>query len=124
MQTDIRTQNVRLSEALRDYIDRRLRLALGRFAPRLSRLTIRLADLNGPRGGVDKSCRLGASLIPQGNVLITTTDVSLHAAIDRAVERLDRALVRVLKRRYAVNGRRESVRRWFRSRGTRAAKSA
>ncbi|HZP03047.1 MAG TPA: HPF/RaiA family ribosome-associated protein [Terriglobia bacterium] len=124
MQAEIRTQNVRLSEALRDYIDRRLGLVLGRFAPRLRRLTVRLTDLNGPRGGVDKSCRLSASLIPQGKVLVSTTDVSLHAALDRAVERLDRALVRALKRRYAVNGRRESVRRWFRARGRRAVRSA
>ncbi|MGH7866297.1 MAG: HPF/RaiA family ribosome-associated protein [Candidatus Dormibacteraceae bacterium] len=49
MSVEIRTRNIELSDALRNYVEYRLRLSLSRFETRVSRVTIRLADINGRR---------------------------------------------------------------------------
>ena len=49
---------------------RRLAFAFGRFGPLLRRVAVRLTDLNGPRGGVDKACPLAVTLEPASVVLL------------------------------------------------------
>jgi hypothetical protein len=39
-------------DALREYAERRLSFALRRFADQVQDVTVRLVDVNGPRGGV------------------------------------------------------------------------
>ena len=51
MQLEMRGVNYDLDDVLKGHIERRLRFALGRFAARIGRLTVRLTDVNGPRGG-------------------------------------------------------------------------
>ena len=51
MQLEMRGVNYDLDDELKDHIERRLRSALGRFAARIDRLTVRLSDVNGPAGG-------------------------------------------------------------------------
>ncbi len=87
------------SQAVRGYTERRLRFALGRFATRIERLTARVADVNGPRGGVDKTCQVVATLASGGEVRIEERDCDLYVAVDRASERLGRCLAREIERR-------------------------
>ena len=97
MQLDIRGRNLRLTPALLDHVDRRLRFALGRFAARLSRVAVRVGDVNGPRGGVDKRCWIHLEL--SGKALtIEEVDADLYVAIDRASERAGRATERAVAR--------------------------
>ena len=56
-------------------MERRLDFALGRFGGRISQVTVGLEDLNGPRGGADKRCRLAVRLVPSGKVTIEETKV-------------------------------------------------
>src|SRR4051812_10993910 len=70
MQLEMRGVNYVLSDGLKDYIERRLRFTLGRFPARIDRLTVRLSDVNGPRGGIDKRCRIALVLIPRGVVMV------------------------------------------------------
>src|SRR5512147_2384561 len=87
------------SQAVRGYTERRLRFALGRFATRIERLTARVADVNGPRGGVDKTCQVVVTLASGGELRIEERDRDLYVAVDRASERLGRCLARELERR-------------------------
>ena len=97
MQLDIRGRNLRLTPALLDHVDRRIRFALGRFAARLSRVAVRVGDVNGPRGGVDKRCWIHLEL--GGKALtIDEVDADLYVAIDRASERAGRATERAIAR--------------------------
>jgi len=97
MQLDIRGRNLRLTPALLDHVDRRIRFALGRFAARLSRVAVRLGDVNGPRGGIDKRCWIHLEL--RGKALtIEEVDADLYVAIDRASERAGRATERAISR--------------------------
>jgi hypothetical protein len=79
--------------------------ALGRFSPRIRRVAVYLVDLNGPKGGVDKRCRLVARLLRSRVVTVEDRDGELTALIDRAADRLGRCVRRELERRHAVRTR-------------------
>ena len=51
MQIEIQSYDFSLTNALRDYTERRLRFTLARGANRIRRITVQLFDINGPRGG-------------------------------------------------------------------------
>ncbi len=97
MRLDIRGVNIPVTEALRTAIEHRLSFALSRFADRISRVTVRLVDLNGPKGGRDKKCLVTATLIPPTSVFVEDTDMDLYVAIDRAMDRLGRTVGRRLR---------------------------
>lgn len=99
MTIDLRCRPFELTPALAGHVERRLRFALSRFAGRVQAVSVRLTDDNGPRGGVDKACRLRVHLRGAGLVRVEELDSDLYAAVDRAVARLARGVSRALQRR-------------------------
>ena len=96
MKIEIRGLPSGAPEEIRSYAERRLRFALGRFAGGVERVVVRFWDANGPRGGVDKECQMRARLIGGGEVLVRDVDADRHVVIDRAADRLGRAVGRLL----------------------------
>lgn len=75
----------------------RLEFALGRFTGRVRSLHVTLKDLNGPRGGLDKHCRMAIRLERQGRlIVIEDFDAEPEVAISRAAERASRAVTRAI----------------------------
>ena len=99
MKFGIRGRHVELTEAVLGHVESRVRFALSRFGPRIRQIAVKLTDLNGPRGGFDKQCRVTATLSPSGKVMVEATAAYLHSAIDIASDRLDRSVTRELERR-------------------------
>ncbi|MEJ2009366.1 MAG: HPF/RaiA family ribosome-associated protein [Acidobacteriota bacterium] len=99
MELELRVRGTYFLDALRDYAERRLRFSVRRLNPRIKRLRVSVEDVNGPRGGVDKRCRIVADISPSGNLVIEETDTRAHEAVDRAADRLRRNVRRELKRR-------------------------
>ena len=62
MKLSIVDRNRMLSGELRRLLERRLSFALSRFDSRIRKTTVVLEDVNGPRGGMDKSCRIAVVL--------------------------------------------------------------
>lgn len=89
---------------LLEHAERRLRYALGRFGGRIQRVMVFLEDTNGPRGGLDKCCRMVARLKhPARDVVVEGHDAELTALIDRTADRLGQTISRELDcRRYAA----------------------
>ena len=106
MQIDIQARGFRLTEGLRTQAERRVRFALGSTGGRVRSVVMRLADENGPRGGVDKRCTIRANL-PGGPVIIEQQEADLYVAIDRAADRAARAVSRRLEKTSA--GRRDTT---------------
>jgi putative sigma-54 modulation protein len=73
---------------LPDHIERRLRFALARFGSRVERVIVFLQDRNGPRGGIDKVCRILAKVQGCGAIMATVVDSDWTAAVDRATTRI------------------------------------
>jgi putative sigma-54 modulation protein len=98
MRLDIRGRDIWLTGALLQHVERRLRGALKRFATRVREVKVRVADVNGRRGGIDKRCRVVVRLAPFGHVAVEDVDRNLYAAIARAVDRTGRRVGRKVER--------------------------
>lgn len=98
MQIDIQAVDFELTEGMRAHLLHRLHFALWRFKDRIARVTVRLSDLNGPRGGLDKVCCLRLRLHGMPDVLIEDTEADLYIAMSRAADRAGRTLGRRLQR--------------------------
>ena len=105
MRIEIRGRGLTTSDGLRARLERRLAFALGRFAPRIGRVRVRLEDVNGPRGGVDKRCRLEVAIHPDLTVVVEEPDPDLYAAIDRAADQTGQALGRAAEETGSALGR-------------------
>ncbi len=105
MQVELRIRRASHGDALRMYLERRLFFALGRFADRVGRVLVRVHDINGPRGGVDKQCRITVALLPYGSVHLQETHTDLYRAVDRASHRLGMCVQRKLEQINAVLAR-------------------
>ncbi len=101
MRMEIRSRN-RVSFKLRDSIERRLRFVLGRFAGRVSRVTVLLRELNRAHGRMAKWCKIVVQLDRSGQVCVEDTDADFQSAADRATGRIGRAVHRELDRRHAA----------------------
>jgi ribosome-associated translation inhibitor RaiA len=95
----IRDAGSKLDSADRDYIRRKLGMKLGKFGDVVERVSVRVKDMNGPRGGVDKSCRIKVVLSGLPSVVVEQQDASLQAAVDRALGRTERAVRQSVQRR-------------------------
>lgn len=100
MRFELHSSRIEVSDSIHAYVERRLGFALGRFADVVENVVVSLADINGPRGGIDKSCRMRVTLIGHKTpVIADVLDVEIRAAIDMAAERVGRAVARQLDRR-------------------------
>ena len=98
MLIDIQARNFSLTDALRGHIERRLGFALSSRDEYIQRVMVRLSDINGPRGGEDKCCRIQVMLPQLTDVVIEDTEVNMYTAIDRATDRAGRTVGRRLDR--------------------------
>ncbi len=90
-------RGIKLTSDLNDYVARRVHFALGRFAGKVKSVTVRLADVNGPHGGIDKCCDISVNVGLRQEVIVREQQANLHEAVAFAVERADRAVQRHLK---------------------------
>lgn len=95
----IRTAERDLGTEDRAYIREKLGRALGKFAADIVRVSVRTEDANGPRGGVDRVCRIKVVLIGLPSVVFEKRDPTLNAAVDGALSGVEQAVRRVLQRR-------------------------
>ena len=82
---------------LREVAIERLRFAMRRLSWLVSRARVQLADINGPRGGTDKQCQIELKT-NTGIVVISSVATHWRGALDMAVQRAARVLVRSLQR--------------------------
>jgi len=98
MQIDIQARNFTLTNAIQSHVNRRLSFALGSRDEHIQLIRVRLSDINGPRGGEDKSCRIQVVLPKLSDVIIEDVETDLYTAIDRAVDRASKNVDRRINR--------------------------
>jgi ribosome-associated translation inhibitor RaiA len=95
----VRVIGVELDEDDRDLIRRKLGAKLGKFVESIERVTVRMTDANGPRGGVDHVCGVKVVLSGLPSVVVERRDASPYAAIDLALRATEQAVRRSVSRR-------------------------
>jgi CBS domain-containing protein len=98
----IRSVGPVLDIAERESIRRKLGRKLGKFALDIERTSVRVEDVNGPRGGVDKLCRIKVVLSGLPSVVVEEQDHDLRTAIDGALGRAERAVRRAIEKRHTA----------------------
>ena len=87
MQTTIQALGFSLTDALENHVHNRLGFTFSRTSGRVRRVNVRLSDLNGPRGGIDKSCLIEVRLDGLPAVVVEDVQPDMYTAIDRAIGR-------------------------------------
>jgi ribosome-associated translation inhibitor RaiA len=95
----VRLIGVELDDDERAYIRRKLGMKLGKFATSIERISVRVTDMNGPRGGVDQVCNVKVVLSGLPSVVIERRHAALNAAIDVALHATEQAVRRRVRRR-------------------------
>ena len=83
---------------LRDHVEERILTALDRFADRVARVNVFLADENGPKNGLDKSLRLVIDIERLPLIVVEERGESWYAVLDQAAERAVHAVSRQVDR--------------------------
>ncbi|MFZ4574819.1 MAG: ribosome hibernation-promoting factor, HPF/YfiA family [Phycisphaerales bacterium] len=98
MRLEIRSAHASLSEALREWSKSRILFAVGRFRGKVEAVRVLLADVNGPRGGVDQRCVVEVRVRSGGLLVAEVVDTDLYSAISRAADRIARRVRDSLER--------------------------
>lgn len=86
------------ARALRDLADQRVRHVLRRLAWLVPRVRVRLSDVNGPHGGIDKRCQVELRTGLGSPLVITSLAADWRQALDNALARAVHTLRRLWQR--------------------------
>lgn len=99
MEIRVIDEQMATTQGLLTHIHGRLGRALNRWAPRVRRVEVHLADINGHKGGRDKRCTIQARLRAGDPLIVEETGDEFYPAIDSAIARLKRVIGKVVDRR-------------------------
>lgn len=102
MKIDVRFHALQTSHALREHVGRRIHFRLSRFNGEVSSVLVRIGDVNGPKGGVDKRCQVTVRGPTFSSVTIEDLSADAYSAVDMALERAARAVGRGIERARAA----------------------
>ncbi len=111
MKVDIRFRGLEASPSLREHAMRQAHHHLSRFGHALAEVAVRVADVNGPRGGADKRCHVtvrGPRLAPCAHEELSA---DVYSAVDLALEQVAVRVGRGLARARDSRGRAASLAR-------------
>jgi len=95
---EIRSPHGHVGTRLTAWIHDRLGRQLGKFAPSIERIEVRFEDLNGTKGGLDRSCMVHLVLSALPPVVVEMQAPTDHEAFDLAASRAERATRRNLEK--------------------------
>lgn len=97
MQVLFKSRHPRATE-LRDLTERRVRFVLRRLGWLVPRAEVEMSDVNGPRGGIDKRCQVELRTDGTGSVIVACVANDWRTALDNALARAARHLMRLWHR--------------------------
>jgi hypothetical protein len=83
---------------LRDLTERRVRFVMRRLGWLVPRAEVQMSDVNGPRGGIDKRCQVQFMTDGAGSVVVVSVANDWRTALDNALTRATRLLMRLWRR--------------------------
>ncbi|MCY7386542.1 MAG: HPF/RaiA family ribosome-associated protein [Burkholderiales bacterium] len=80
---------------LRDLTERRVRFVLRRLGWLVPLAEVQMSDVNGPHGGIDKRCQVELRTDGVGSVVVASVAIVWRTALDKALARAARFLMRL-----------------------------
>lgn len=109
MKIELWTDGVSLDGRQKEIVTNRIRFALARFADRISWVTVRMTDENGPRGGIDHRCLVEVGLRPGPKLHVEAQGVDAEASAAIASRRAARRVRDELNRRRLLDRRPRAI---------------
>ena len=94
MRIELRCEGFSAPAGLEEQVRRRIGPALRKFRDRIQWVRVRLADVNGPKGGADKACTVQLRFKGRSDVIQHDKAGDARVAIDRAISGALRTLSR------------------------------
>lgn len=104
----IRVTGTTLSADARAAIRDKLGASLRKFGGAIERVTVRVTDANGPRGGIDQVCQVKVVVSGLPSIVVERRHARLAMAIGSALRATEQAVRRTLGRRRVKPLRRRS----------------
>ncbi len=98
MKIDIQARDFSLTDSMLSYVKDRINYLFGSRFNQIQKITVRLNDVNGPRGGMDKRCQVKVTLPRLNQIVIDDVQADLYVAIFRAMDRASRTVNRRITR--------------------------
>lgn len=102
MDIAISTRTAFISPGVKFDLERRLGRMYRKAAGSIQRINVNLEDVNGPKGGVDKQCKVKVTLLGFPSILVTTTRDSTEKAFVDALQKVNQTLFRKLKKHHRI----------------------
>lgn len=99
MKITIRTRHLMLTAETHEEIRARIHRAFSRISPWVRAVDVTLADINGPKGGADKQCRLRVRGPGLTGVVVEHVGVETLPTISLVLDRAEQVLLRKVARR-------------------------
>lgn len=87
------------SPFLRDYLANRIGSAFSFARHKITAISVRLADLNGPRGGRDKLCQVSVQIPGHAEIIVRDVEENIYTAVDCAIKKAAYRATQMIKRR-------------------------
>jgi putative sigma-54 modulation protein len=96
MLVNIQSRHFSLSEALSKYVQSKVQIMLSRYESKINSINVSLFDINGPKGGEDKCCKIIIKINGTTSIVVQETAEDLYDAINTCSRRARRAVKRQL----------------------------
>jgi ribosome-associated translation inhibitor RaiA len=104
MKVDVHARRFTLTESLRNAVHREIARLTQAVGAGIIRVSVRLFDVNGLRGGPDKGCLVHAQFTDGTSIVGSDVDADLYRSVPAAFEK-------VLRSRHMNRARRRTMRR-------------
>ena len=102
MEIQIKTSGLPAAKKLRAHASDRIGATLNRFGHIVQSVSVRLSDINGPRGGADKLCRIVIQM-KNRSVVMEELGSDMRRVIDRLSDRVQYSVSRQMGKLVQVN---------------------
>lgn len=109
MQTVIHSNDFAITSALDSFIKDHATKSMRVCTDQVERLVVRLKDVNGPKGGVDKECSVEVKLARHAPIVVRKRSSDAYASIRQALGRASRITLRKLGKRRAYKPTAQSI---------------
>ncbi len=99
MLINIQSRHFSLSGALSQYVKAKIQIMLSRYESKVVSINVSLFDINGPKGGEDKCCKIIIKINGANSIVVQETAEDLYDAINTCSRRARR----VVKRQFSIH---------------------
>ena len=105
MQIRLIDRSIQTTPGMLEFVHSHITAAVRQFASRVREIRVQIADVNGPKGGLDKRCVILATVSGgRGHVIARHRDSEFYATIAGAAHALKRLVARRIDRDHTKRG--------------------